>query len=334
MQLIELADTGRTTTRLGFGCSSLMGAMGRQASLAILQAAYDAGIRHFDVAPMYGYGEAESCLGEFLQRHRNQIAVTTKYGIPPGKRSSLITAARRIAAPLIKTLPTLKHRLAQAANAATRPSEKATFTAQEAKASLERSLAELRTDHIDVWLLHEASASDLHDDALLALLEQERQRGTISTFGIGSSAEKIPSLLAERRSYCRTLQYEWSVLDANLEAAHTAATSPFRIHHRALTDNFRSLHRALTVNKELCKRWSASTDTDLSNPKALARVMLKAAILMNPASIILFSSKNAQHIEANAKVADDRTLDAPAAALYRLVQFERDQLFPSQTEVT
>ncbi|WP_433964054.1 aldo/keto reductase [Tunturiibacter gelidiferens] len=85
MAQIPLGDTGRTTTRLGFGCSSLMGAMGRRASLAILESAYDAGIRHFDVAPMYGYGEAEGCLGEFLQRHRHQITVTTKYGIPPQK---------------------------------------------------------------------------------------------------------------------------------------------------------------------------------------------------------------------------------------------------------
>jgi D-threo-aldose 1-dehydrogenase len=334
MQLIELSDTGRTTTRLGFGCSSLMGAMGRRASLAILEAAYDAGIRHFDVAPMYGYGEAESCLGEFLQRHRDQITVTTKYGIPPGKKSSLISAARRVAGPLIKTLPSLKHRLAQAANTATRPSKMATFTAQEAKASLERSLAELRADHIDVWLLHEVSAADLQDDALLLLLEQEVQRGTIGTFGAGSSADKIPTLLAEHPAYCRTLQYEWSILDSHVEASPVIPAPPFRIHHRALTDNFRSLHRALTENRELCKRWSASTNIDLSNANDLARLMLKAALLINPASIILFSSKNPHHISANAKLADDRTLDAPAAALYRLVRAERDPLFPGRTKAT
>jgi aryl-alcohol dehydrogenase-like predicted oxidoreductase len=334
MEQIALGDTGRTTTRLGFGCSSLMGSMGRRASLAILEAAYDAGIRHFDVAPRYGYGEAESCLGEFLQRHRNDVTVTTKYGNPPAKKSSLISAARRIAGPLIKTLPTLKHRLAQAAKAATRTSERATFTAQQAKSSLERSLVALRTDHIDLWLLHEASAADLHDDTLLHLLEQERQRGTIGTFGVGGSADKIPSLLAERPSYCRTLQYEWSVLDSNGEAAHIAPAPPFRIHHRALTNNFRSLHRALTENRELCQRWSASTNMDLSNAKDLARLMLKAALLMNPASILLFSSKNSHHISANAKLADDRALDAPAAALYRLIQSERDQLFPIRMEAT
>jgi aryl-alcohol dehydrogenase-like predicted oxidoreductase len=331
MEQIILGDTGCTTTRLGFGCSSLMGAMGRRASLATLEAAYDAGIRHFDVAPMYGYGEAESCLGEFLQRHRNQVTVTTKYGIPPGKKSLLISAARRVTGPLIKTLPVLKHRLAQAANAATRPSEKATFTPQQAKASLERSLAALRTDRIDLWLLHEVSAADLQDDTLLILLEQEVQRGTIGTFGIGSSEDKIPALMAEHPAYCHIVQYEWSVLDSKLEPV---PASPFRIHHRALTDNFRSLHHVLTENKPLCQRWSASTNTDLSNPKDLAGLMLKAALLMNPASIILFSSKNLHHIKTNAKVADDHALEAPATELYRLVQIERNQLLPRQTGTT
>src|ERR1017187_8275756 len=60
METIDLGRTGRRTTRLGFGCSSLMGAMGRKESVAMLEAAFDAGVRHFDVAPMYGFGQAES----------------------------------------------------------------------------------------------------------------------------------------------------------------------------------------------------------------------------------------------------------------------------------
>jgi D-threo-aldose 1-dehydrogenase len=331
MQLIELADTGRTTTRLGFGCSSLMGATGRRASLAILEAAYDAGIRHFDVAPMYGYGEAESCLGEFLQRHRNQVTVTTKYGIPSAKKSPLLSLARRVAGPIVKAVPSAKHRLAQAASAAKRPSEKATFTPQQAKASLERSLAALRTDHIDLWLLHEATAADLRDGALLSLLEDEVQQGTIGSFGIGSSADKIPTLLTQHPAYCRTLQYEWSILDPEVDPeldpeAVASPTSPFRIHHRALTENFRSLHRTLSEDKQLCQRWSASTNIDLSNPQHLAHLMLKAALVMNPKSIILFSSKNPHHIQANAKTAEDRALEAPARELHRLAKTERNQL--------
>ena len=73
---------------------------------------------------------------------------------------------------------------------------------------------------------------------------------------------------------------------------------------------------------------------DLSNAKDLARLMLKAALLMNPASIILFSSKNSHHIRANAKVVDDQTLEAPAAELYRLVQTDQNQIFPRQRGTT
>src|ERR1700744_1579779 len=161
MEQIALGTSGRTTTRLGFGCSNLMGATSRRDSLRLLEAAFDAGIRHFDVAPRYGYGEAESCLGEFLQHHRGQITIATKYGILPPKKSALIRVGRSIAGPIVKHLPSLKHPLAKTANAAPRNPSPPTFTAAEAQASLHRSLIALRTDHIDLWLLHEAVAADL-----------------------------------------------------------------------------------------------------------------------------------------------------------------------------
>jgi D-threo-aldose 1-dehydrogenase len=326
MQTIPLADTNRHTTRLGFGCGSLMGATNRRDSLKLLETAYDAGIRHFDVAPMYGYGEAETCLGDFLQRHRGQITVTTKYGIAPPKKSPIIKLGRSLAGPILKQLPGLKHRLAQAVNAATRNPQRPSFTAAQAKASLDRSLLALRTDHVDLWLLHEATADDLQEDTLLHLLEAEVKRGTIGAFGIGSSADKIPGLLATHPAYCRTLQYEWSVLDATISDAPIRHSAPFRIHHGALTKNFRAIHKSIINNKPLCQRWSVSTNTDLGNAEALAHLMLKASLVMNPTSIILFSSKNPAHIQANVHIADDSSLELPARQLYNLVQSERDQV--------
>src|ERR1035441_1591047 len=108
MDRIELGATGRTTTRLGFGCSSLMGAMGRRESSAMLEAAFDAGIRHFDVAPMYGFGQAEGCLGEFLGRHRGEVTVTTKYGIPPVRSQGWMGLARGAARPAGGAVPDRK----------------------------------------------------------------------------------------------------------------------------------------------------------------------------------------------------------------------------------
>src|SRR5437868_13505462 len=135
MQTIPLAGTNRQTTRLGFGCGNLMGAINRRDSLRLLETAYEAGIRHFDVAPMYGYGEAEACLGEFLQRHRGQITVTTKFGIAPPKRSAVTKLERRIAGPTVKQLPGLQRSLTRAANAATRNPERPAFTVAEANAA-------------------------------------------------------------------------------------------------------------------------------------------------------------------------------------------------------
>ncbi len=51
--------------------------------------------------------------------------------------------------------------------------------------------------------------------------------------------------------------------------------------------------------------------------------MLKAALVENPDSIILFSSKSAAHIEHNVRVAADSTLEDPARKFYSLIQDER-----------
>jgi D-threo-aldose 1-dehydrogenase len=108
MQTISLGPTGRTTTRLGFGCSSILGVLNRRQSLALLESAFEAGIRHFDTAPMYGYGEAESCLGEFLSKHPGEMTVTTKFGIPSRKSRGVMQLARGAVTPLVQRFPALK----------------------------------------------------------------------------------------------------------------------------------------------------------------------------------------------------------------------------------
>ena len=51
--------------------------------LRLLETAYAHGIRHFDTAPLYGQGEAESLLGQFSRGKRDSITITTKFGLIP-----------------------------------------------------------------------------------------------------------------------------------------------------------------------------------------------------------------------------------------------------------
>ncbi len=326
MQRIALGSSGRETTRLGFGCSSVMGGMGRRESLGMLEAAFDAGLRHFDVAPMYGFGQAEECLGEFLARHRGECTVTTKFGIPPEEAKSLKAMVRGMARPVLKLLPGLKQRVQRAASAASGPAPKLDFSVLKAREAMEHSLRALQVERIDVWLLHEAEASDLNDDALLRMMEEAVAAGKIGTFGVGSDAWKIAALKQQRPAYCRTLQYEWSVMDPMV-----AVDDGFRMHHRALTENFRGLHTALASDAARSRRWSEYCGAEVADAETLAKLMLKASLVCNPESVILFSSKRPEHLANNVAVVDDASLEEPALKLYSLVRAEVAEAAPARS---
>lgn len=84
METATLGRTGVAVTRLGLGCAplgDLFTEVGEANARQVLQAAWDAGIRYFDTAPLYGHGKSEHRLGEFLRgRPREQFAVSTKVG--------------------------------------------------------------------------------------------------------------------------------------------------------------------------------------------------------------------------------------------------------------
>jgi aryl-alcohol dehydrogenase-like predicted oxidoreductase len=229
----------------------------------------------------------------------------------------MLRTARRIVGPVLQHVPALKRRLTRAAGAVAAPAEKSRFSADEARASLDNSLRFLRTSFIDVWLLHEAEASDLTDDALLNFLREAVAQKKIGTFGVGSDSAKLPALLRERPAYCQVVQHDWSVLDP-LEPQGPA----FHIHHRALTDRLHTLHNNLAADRERCRRWSEITGRDLARREQLAALMLKAALVLYPDTILLVSSKNPAHIRENVHVAEDASLEAPARRLYDLVQRE------------
>ena len=80
----QLGSTRLTVPQLGFGASPLGELFVRisdATAAATLQTAWDAGIRYFDTAPLYGMGLSEHRLGTFLRgQPRDQFTVSTKVG--------------------------------------------------------------------------------------------------------------------------------------------------------------------------------------------------------------------------------------------------------------
>ena len=160
MRTVEVSGTGIVTTAIGLGCASLYHLPRPSQRRALIEEAYDSGIRHFDVAPMYGLGLAEAELASVTGRNRSEVTIATKFGIEP---SSLGRLSGRIQPPLralLSRLPKINHRIKRSArhedaSLVNKLYRYHSFTVQYAQASLERSLKVLQTDYVDIFLLHE-----------------------------------------------------------------------------------------------------------------------------------------------------------------------------------
>jgi D-threo-aldose 1-dehydrogenase len=78
-----LRRNGLALTTLGFGCAPLGDLFSRipdVQAIGTLQAAYDAGLRYFDTAPLYGTGLAEHRLGQAFRERPGDLLVSTKVG--------------------------------------------------------------------------------------------------------------------------------------------------------------------------------------------------------------------------------------------------------------
>jgi aryl-alcohol dehydrogenase-like predicted oxidoreductase len=185
-------------SRLGLGCARVFGGSELRQSARLLHAALDAGIRHFDTAPSYAYGQSEVVLGEILGSVAG-LTIATKVGLPavtgsPGRAGTLY---RRLARPLLARAPLLKRGLL----ALRRPAVTATVAApsrrvllrDELAASVEQSLARLRRQRLDLLLVHEPEGIML-DPALQEAFADLQRAGLVTAFGLayGRAPEGAP----------------------------------------------------------------------------------------------------------------------------------------------
>jgi len=81
---VRLGSSAVEVTRLGFGAApigNLFSAVGDAEAVATVDAAWSAGLRFFDTAPLYGHGLSERRLGAALRaRPRDEVVVATKVG--------------------------------------------------------------------------------------------------------------------------------------------------------------------------------------------------------------------------------------------------------------
>ena len=311
METVLLA--GRTTSRLGFGGSTL-GSLSPSAARRLLAAAFDAGIRHFDVAPLYAFGRSEELLREALGSNLQSVTVTTKYGLSPPARSSWIGPAHRLARTALAALPTLRRRLRSSMTEAADPP----LTAADAQRSIDESRRLLGLETIDLLLLHEATPERLLDPALLDTLERSKTAGRIREFGTGSRRERVRACLAQRSAFCNIVQFEWSAFLPSCDELDRCNC----IVHGSLNGPREALQDWLRDDGERCDRWCEQTGIDLHTEGMVARLLLKASLIHHAGRIVLFSARSPRRIYDNVVTEENNSLLRPAIAFHRLIQQE------------
>ncbi|MFI6929797.1 aldo/keto reductase [Streptomyces sp. NPDC050287] len=117
----------------------------------VFRAAFDSGITLYDTADAYGTGTAERLIGETLSGKRDQITLVSKWGNTIDEDSRELTGQNA--------------------------------TPGYIRQALEASLRRLRTDHLDLYLLHLSGLPAAEADQLLGTLQDLVAEGGIRAYG-------------------------------------------------------------------------------------------------------------------------------------------------------
>ncbi|HEY0107591.1 MAG TPA: aldo/keto reductase [Rhizomicrobium sp.] len=298
MDAVALPD-GRKTSRLGFGCALLVDRYERRQSVRLVHAALDAGITHFDTAPVYGMGTADDALRHALAGRRGDVTITTKVGIARPKAQGLIGLARRIAKPMLASLPGLRARLAKSVQG--QASARGQFSPSQARAALAESLERLGTDHVDLLLLHQVDPGAVSDE-LLRFLEERKAAGAIGAYGIGTTRQDGEAIARAWPQLVDVVQTGFSVPDPP-PLRGTALT----ITHGALRGSG-ELRKSLQADSARRRQFEDATGLDLTAD--LTAALLCGAYTAHD-GIVLVATRNPDHLAANvAAVSDARLREA------------------------
>jgi len=290
---LDLGSSGIWATPLGFGCATLFRASDPAQRCRLLHAAYDAGIRHFDVAPMYGLGRAEPELGRFTRAHRSEVTIATKFGIRPTLAARGLAYAQRPIRRAFESKSTIRD---QARAHATAPSrllyDKGGYDASGARRSLQRSLRALKTDYVDLLLLHDPLPGSVRSDEVSSFLEDAHAAGLIRSWGIAGALETTGEV-ARSFSGIPVLQFPDDIFVQSLRRAPAgSAFITFGVISRALA----RIVQHLRSDESTRSRWRSIIGADCGDPDIASSFLLRSALQANSSGVVLFGATQLPHI--------------------------------------
>lgn len=211
----SIGSSGLTITNVGFGgapLGNLFATIPDQVVRESLTGAYEAGIRYFDTAPLYGFGLSETRYGNVLSAYdRSELAISSKVGY------TLRPLAPGEAPPFEQFVDTPPMTIEY------------DFSRDAILRSIEGSLERLQTDRIDLIYIHDPDEgislqpefdpyenshfADVMDQAYPALNEL-RSQGVIKAIGVGMNQWQMLTDFADEGDFdCFLLAGRYTLLE-------------------------------------------------------------------------------------------------------------------------
>ncbi len=215
MDISETRQIGRTDLKMpifGLGANPLGGLyepISYEDVAATIDCAYEAGVRYFDMAPVYGYGNAEKNVGRALQSQpRDDYFVTTKIG-----RLLLDPEDPNTPADREDVMVIWEGEQLYKGTDAVRPYFD--FTYDGVHRSIEASLKRTGLDRFDALHIHDPDLfPDEAIDGAFRALSELKDQGVISAIGCGMNQWEMLAEFADRAPFdCFLLAGRYSLLD-------------------------------------------------------------------------------------------------------------------------
>jgi len=276
----------------------MMGSASRRESLAALAAAADAAINFFDTARSYGYGASESLLGEFFRCRRDKVILCTKFGILPTPRTWK-HSLKPIARTALKLFPALRKTARDQAGQPT-PNQ---FSVQSLRTSLEASLRALRTDYVDILLMHAAPIGVLAQQDLLEELARLVTAGKVRLAGISAETEVIAATFAQHPPIFQTAQFAANLSNFAFLNQIPTGSKMFLVANHPFGGPLgvaETRRRIATLHTEPTLTPDLRAKLDPADPQLLPEVILNA-ILNSGIDAIVPAMLNPTHLHANCR---------------------------------
>lgn len=186
MHTRKLGKSNLDVSPLGLGCWAIggptqyqgnhfgWGEINEDEAIRAIHIALDAGITFFDTADIYGTGHSERILGQALAGRRDQVLITTKFGLTFEEYSGNMTGRDASPAYILR--------------------------------ACEASLRRLQTDYIDLYQFHLGGYDPANVGPVYETLDRLVAEGKIRYYAWGSDTLEGCKIFAER-AHCPAVQF-------------------------------------------------------------------------------------------------------------------------------